>query len=275
MLPFIFNSFNIYLSKLSHIQIVNTMTSFAGIIPARYASTRFPGKPLADIKGKTMIERVYKQAKKVLNDVVVATDDSRIEAEVLRFGGEVMMTSESHQSGTDRCAEALDKLEKKLNKTFDVIINIQGDEPFIQPIQIEKLMGCFTSPDIQIATLAKPIENKEDLFNPNHVKVICSPLKKAIYFSRSPIPYFRNQPENEWIKKHTYLKHIGIYAYRSDALKMITLLKQSPLEMIESLEQLRWLENGFTIAVETTPFESISVDTPDDLNKILSLNWAD
>jgi 3-deoxy-manno-octulosonate cytidylyltransferase (CMP-KDO synthetase) len=251
------------------------MLQFAGIIPARYASTRFPGKPLVMIKGKTMIERVYRQASKVLTDVAVATDDPRIEADVLRFGGNVIMTSPNHQSGTDRCAEALAKFEKQLAKKFDVVINIQGDEPFIQPAQLEKLMGCFLEPKTQIATLAKPIETTADLLNPNHVKVIVDPAKKAIYFSRSPIPYFRNKPQDEWVKSQTYLKHIGIYAYRADALIKITKLQQSPLELIESLEQLRWIENGYTIAVETTPFESISVDTPDDLDKILQLDWTD
>jgi 3-deoxy-manno-octulosonate cytidylyltransferase (CMP-KDO synthetase) len=251
------------------------MPNFAGIIPARYASTRFPGKPLVMIKGKTMIERVYRQATKVLTDVAVATDDKRIEEEVLRFGGNVIMTSPDHQSGTDRCAEALEKFEEKLGKKFDVVINIQGDEPFIQPAQLEKLMGCFISSEIQIATLAKLIETTEDLFNPNHVKVIVSPVKKAIYFSRSPIPYLRGKPQEEWVKNYNYLKHIGIYAYRTDALTKITQLKQSPLELVESLEQLRWRENGYTMAVETPPFESISVDTPEDLNKILSLDWTD
>jgi 3-deoxy-manno-octulosonate cytidylyltransferase (CMP-KDO synthetase) len=251
------------------------MLHFAGIIPARYASTRFPGKPLAEIKGKTMIERVYLQASKVLTDVAVATDDLRIEKEVLRFGGKVIMTSPDHQSGTDRCAEALDKLEGQLNKSFDVVINIQGDEPFIQPAQLEKLMNCFQNIEVQIATLAKPIETTADLLNPNHVKVITNPLKKALYFSRSPIPYYRNIPQDEWISRYTYLKHIGIYAYKTKALREITRLNQSPLELIESLEQLRWLENGYTIAVETTPFESISVDTPEDLDKILSLDWVD
>jgi 3-deoxy-manno-octulosonate cytidylyltransferase (CMP-KDO synthetase) len=251
------------------------MLQFAGIIPARYASTRFPGKPLVIINGKSMIQRVYLQAAKVLKYVAVATDDARIEEEVLRFGGKVIMTSPDHQSGTDRCAEALDKFERQIGSKIDVVINIQGDEPFIQPFQIEKLMGCFEMKETQIATLAKTIDNTEDLLNPNHVKVITNTNKKAIYFSRSPIPYIRNKPQNEWITSYQFLKHIGIYAYRSEVLKKITTLAQSPLELNESLEQLRWIENNYTVIVEKTPFESISVDTPEDLEKILKLQWED
>jgi 3-deoxy-manno-octulosonate cytidylyltransferase (CMP-KDO synthetase) len=251
------------------------MLQFAGIIPARYASTRFPGKPLVQIKGKTMIERVYLQASKVLAHVAVATDDPRIENEVLRFGGKVIMTSSHHQSGTDRCNEALTKFEDLTLTKFDVVINIQGDEPFIQPVQLEKLMGCFNRQEVQIATLAKAIETNEDLFNPNHVKVIKDANNRALYFSRSPIPYNRNSPQDEWIKHHSYLKHIGIYAYRTEALREITQLAQSKLELTESLEQLRWIENGYTIAIETTEFESISVDTPEDLIKINNLDWSE
>lgn len=251
------------------------MLKFAGIIPARYASTRFPGKPLVQIKGKSMIERVYLQASKVLSHVAVATDDERIEKEVLRFGGKVIMTSAHHQSGTDRCCEALDKFEKLCSTHFDVVINIQGDEPFIQPVQLEKLMSCFNRNEIQIATLAKKIDSREDLFNPNHVKVVKDKNNRALYFSRSPIPYNRNKAQDEWTKQFNYLKHIGIYAYRSVTLREITQLTQSELEIIESLEQLRWLENGYTIAVETTEFESISVDTPEDLQKINAMEWND
>jgi 3-deoxy-manno-octulosonate cytidylyltransferase (CMP-KDO synthetase) len=249
------------------------MLQFAGIIPARYASTRFPGKPLVQIHGKSMIERVYLQAAKVLNDVVVATDDTRIEAEVLRFGGNVIMTSSEHQSGTDRCAEALDKFESANHKKYDVVINIQGDEPFIQPEQLSLLKGCFENSQTHIATLAKPIETLEDLLNPNHVKVVVSPAKRALYFSRSPIPYLRNVKQEQWITSHKFLKHIGIYAYRADVLRQITKLAQSPLEKLESLEQLRWLENGYAITAEVTAYESLSVDTPEDLDKILKLKW--
>jgi len=251
------------------------MLQFLGIIPARYASTRFPGKPLIQIKGKSMIERVYLQASKVLSHVVVATDDSRIEKEVLRFGGKVIITSPDHQSGTDRCNEALEKFEDLTSIKFDVVINIQGDEPFIQPAQLEKLIGCFTSKEVQIATLVKKIDTNEDLLNPNQVKVIKDTKNRAIYFSRSPIPYLRNKLQKDWLKHHTYLKHIGIYAYRTEALREITKLPQSDLELIESLEQLRWIENGYTIAVETTEFESISVDIPEDLIKINNLDFLE
>jgi len=251
------------------------MLKFAGIIPARYASTRFPGKPLVNIKGKTMIERVYIQASKVLDNVCVATDDSRIEEEVIRFGGKVIMTSPNHQSGTDRCAEAIDLLQKECKTIFDVVLNIQGDEPFIQPAQLEKLMGCFTNPEAQIATLVKPISSNEDIFNPNCVKVVIDKNYKALYFSRSPIPFIRNKDNNTWEKAHGYLKHLGIYAYRTEVLKEITQLPQSSLELAESLEQLRWLENGYTIMAETTEFESISIDTPQDLEKVNALHFID
>ena len=248
------------------------MTRFVGIIPARYASTRFPGKPLADIKGKTMIERVYIQASKALTDVVVATDDDRIKAEVQRFGGNVIMTSPDHQSGTDRCAEAVTVYEKLVNKSFDVVINIQGDEPFIQPSQFEMLMKCFADAKTEIATLVKPITSPEDIFNPNHVKVTFSRLKKALYFSRSPIPHLRNINTENWPGDHNFYKHIGIYAFRTKVLTELTRLHQSSLELAESLEQLRWLENGYQISVEITDFESISVDTPADLEKIRQLD---
>jgi 3-deoxy-manno-octulosonate cytidylyltransferase (CMP-KDO synthetase) len=248
------------------------MLNFAGIIPARFASTRFPGKPLISIKGKTMIERVYTQATSVFKYVAVATDDQRIEAEVLRFGGNVIMTSSRHQSGTDRCYEAVCKLRDLLQVDFDIIVNIQGDEPFIQPIQFEKLIQCFSSADTQIATLVKQINNLEDLMNPNHVKVVIDKANKALYFSRSAIPYIRNKPQEEWIQSSSFYKHIGIYAYRFNILKELSRLSQSDLEMAESLEQLRWLENGFNIRVEKTDFESIAVDTPEDLEKINALN---
>ena len=251
------------------------MLKFAGIIPARYASTRFPGKPLVDIKGKTMIERVYRQASKALELVCVATDDERIATEVHRFGGKVIMTSSNHQSGTDRCAEAIDKLQKDNNLTFDIVVNIQGDEPFIQPQQLEKLIGCFKNADIQIATLVKPIVSNEDVFNPNCVKAVLDKNHRALYFSRSPIPYNRSKSNSEWEKHHVYFKHLGIYAYRTEVLKEITKLPQSSLELIESLEQLRWLENGYRIMAETTDFESIAIDTPQDLEKIKALNFTD
>lgn len=246
--------------------------NFVGIIPSRFASTRFPGKPLANINGKSMIQRVYEQAKLVLSDVYVATDDDRIANEVKQFGGNYIMTSENHQSGTDRIAEAIDNIKKNNKKTFDVVINIQGDEPFIKPEQIKEIISCFNNKNTEIATLVKRIEHNEDVFDVNKPKVLFDKNMKAIYFSRSPIPYLRNVEKSEWHLKHNYFKHIGMYAYKIEILKQITQLKQSPLEIAESLEQLRWIENDYTITVSETNFESIGVDTPDDLEKILSKN---
>ncbi len=237
-----------------------------GIIPARYASTRFPAKPLIDIGGKSMIQRVYVQSKKakVLTDVVVATDDSRIASHVKSFGGNVVMTSETHQSGTDRCFEAINSF----CKDADVVINIQGDEPFIKPEQIDLVASCFASEDVQIATLVKRISTDEELFNVNVPKVVLNVNKEAILFSRQTIPHIRGKEMQEWLKSYTFYKHIGIYAYRTKVLAEITALEQSPLELAESLEQLRWLENGYKIKVEITDFESVAVDTPDDLKKL-------
>jgi 3-deoxy-manno-octulosonate cytidylyltransferase (CMP-KDO synthetase) len=251
------------------------MLKFAGIIPARYASTRFPGKPLVMIHGKTMIQRVYNQASKVLDYVCVATDDTRIENEVTRFGGKVIMTSPNHQSGTDRCAEAIGTFSLQSGSRFDVVINIQGDEPFIQPAQIEKLIKCFDHPDTQIATLVKPVSSVEDIFNPNCVKVVFDKNHRALYFSRSPIPYIRGKENSVWNTDHQFFKHLGIYAYRTDVLEEITRLQQGALELAESLEQLRWLENGYRIMVEETGFETISIDTPDDLDKIKTIVFDD
>jgi 3-deoxy-manno-octulosonate cytidylyltransferase (CMP-KDO synthetase) len=251
------------------------MLTFAGIIPARFASTRFPGKPLAIIHGRTMIQRVYEQSSKVLDYVCVATDDLRIEEEVKRFGGRVIMTSQNHQSGTDRCAEAIEIFQKQLNKDFDVVINIQGDEPFIQPGQLEKLISCFNNPKTQIATLVKPFHKNDDIFNSNHVKVTINKDNQALYFSRSAIPFLRNQDVITWASKHQYYKHIGIYAYQTGILKELTGIQPSSLELAESLEQLRWLENGYCIIVEKTDFESISVDTPEDLEKINAMAITD
>ncbi|PWD99219.1 3-deoxy-manno-octulosonate cytidylyltransferase [Marinilabilia rubra] len=239
-----------------------------GIIPARYGSTRFPGKPLADIGGKQMIQRVYEQTKKVLNNVIVATDDERILKAVSDFGGESVMTSEEHQSGTDRCAEALNLAEKKHGKSYKVVVNIQGDEPFVQPEQIDRLTSCFHNADTEIATLVKPLKKKEELFDPNKPKVVLNASSQALYFSRSPIPYVRNIPEDEWHTRHSYLVHVGLYAYRTDVLREITLLKPTSLEMAESLEQLRWLENGYIIATRKTEFESWSIDTPMDIDEL-------
>lgn len=242
---------------------------FIGIIPARYASTRFPGKPLVKINGKSMIERVYHQAIKVLDQVYVATDDGRIESEVKQFGGNVVITSENHQSGTDRIAEAIEKIEKETDKKFDVIINIQGDEPFIQPEQIEEIKSCFDDEKTEIATLVKIIEDSEDVFDVNKPKVIVDKNMNAICFSRSPIPYIRNIEKSEWHKKHSFYRHIGMYAYKTKTLKEITKLEQSALELAESLEQMRWIENGYCIKVAITDFDSIGIDTPEDLERIV------
>lgn len=239
--------------------------NFIGIIPARYASTRFPGKPLVDIAGKSMIQRVYEQAGRALDTVYVATDDERIYKSVQQFGGKVVMTSENHKSGTDRCSEAANRIEKIENKTFDVVLNIQGDEPFIDPSQLELVKSCFKKADTQIATLVKAIKTSEDIFNPNRPKVIINKNLEAIYFSRSPIPYIRNKEQPEWLKAHTFYMHIGLYAYRKDILHKITKLPQSLLENAESLEQLRWIENGYKITVRITEFESLGIDTPEDL----------
>lgn len=237
-----------------------------GIIPARFGSTRFPGKPLVDIDGKTMIQRVYEQAKSclALTDVIVATDDERIFNEIIRFGGKVVMTSTLHQSGTDRCAEVVNKLTEK----YDVIINIQGDEPFIDPKQITQLCNCFLDEKTQIATLTKSITDQADLFNENKVKVTFNTNYFAIYFSRNAIPFFRGETHENWLKKHNYFKHIGIYGYKIEILKEITLLKPSKLELAEGLEQLRWIENGYNIKIAETELEAISIDTPEDVAKL-------
>lgn len=239
---------------------------FAGIIPARFASTRFPGKPLALLGGKPMIQRVYEQVAKVLDDVYVATDDERIFNTVEAFGGNAIMTSPDHKSGTDRIEEAVNKT----GKTFDVVINIQGDEPFIHESQIETICKCFDDPQTMIATLGRPFTEKNslaDLENPNSPKLICDNNGFAMYFSRSIIPFIRNAEKTDWLKKFGFLKHIGLYAYRSDVLAEITKLPQSSLEIAESLEQLRWLQNGYRIKVGTTEIETIGIDTPDDLEK--------
>ncbi|MXV52196.1 3-deoxy-manno-octulosonate cytidylyltransferase [Pedobacter sp. HMF7647] len=236
-----------------------------GIIPARFASTRFPGKPLVDIHGKSMIRRVYEQAKKSekLDDVIVATDDERILSHVLAFGGKGLLTSEKHESGTDRCAEVMQKIIG-----FDVAVNIQGDEPYIDPRQIDLLCSCFASDDISIATLIKEIRSTDELFNANSPKVLINVLNEAIYFSRTPVPYQRNQPEGDWLNHHKYFKHIGIYGYRKDTLVALTNLPVSSLEKAEALEQLRWIENGYKIKTALTSIETVAIDTPEDLLKL-------
>lgn len=236
-----------------------------GIIPARYASTRFPGKPLVDIGGKTMIQRVYEQASKAnLAKVVVATDDERITKEVERFGGQYIFTGSQHQSGTDRCAEVAQQLPD-----FEVVINIQGDEPFIDPAQIALVASCFEDEQVELATLIKEIHTEAELFNANLPKVVLNAQGKAIYFSRNPIPYIRNAEKENWITAHQFYKHIGIYGYRRNTLLAITQLPQSSLELAESLEQLRWVENGYQIQTKVTDLETIAIDTPEDLQKIV------
>lgn len=230
-----------------------------GVIPARFASTRFPGKPLVDIGGKTMIQRVYEQSLlSNLDKVVVATDDERIAAEVCRFGGECIMTSSTHQSGTDRCAEVAKNLSD-----YDIIINIQGDEPFIDPLQINLICECFEDEKVQLATLIKAIHSDEELLNSNIPKVVIGHQQQAIYFSRYPIPYLRTTTNT-----HQFYKHIGIYGYKKAILLEITQLKPSALELAESLEQLRWIENGYQIQTKLTTIETIAIDSPSDLLKI-------
>lgn len=239
---------------------------FVGIIPARYASQRFPGKPLAILGGKTVIQRVYEQVKKVLEDVYVATDDDRIFKTVEGFGGKAVMTSTRHKSGTDRIEEAV----QKLGADYDVVINIQGDEPFIHESQIKALCACFDDANTQIATLGKPFtaeQGTEALENPNSPKIVVDNNGYAMYFSRSVIPYLRNVDRSKWIGNFPYLKHIGLYAYRREVLHEVTMLPQSSLEIAESLEQLRWLQNGYKIKVGTTDVETVGIDTPADLHR--------
>ena len=240
--------------------------NFIAIIPARYASTRFPGKPLADIKGKPMVQHVYEKAinSGLFQKVLVATDDIRIQKAVLSFGGEVAMTHQNHQSGTDRCGEVINNIRN----SFDVVVNIQGDEPFINESQLEELVNLFNSTPAQIGTLKKELSNKEDLFNPNVVKVVSGLDKRALYFSRNPIPFVRNSKETDWLEEQKFYKHIGLYGYRSEVLKKLVILDPSALEISESLEQLRWLENGYEIFVSETQYESIGIDTPEDLMKL-------
>jgi 3-deoxy-manno-octulosonate cytidylyltransferase (CMP-KDO synthetase) len=245
--------------------------NFAGIIPARYASSRFPGKPLAIIGDRPMIQRVYEQAAKSLDLVYVATDDRRIYDTTLSFGGKAVMTSPSHRSGTDRCAEAVLIINNKNGSDIDVVINIQGDEPFIKPEQINLLKQCFTSSRVEIATLVREVEPGEDIYNPNQPKVILNKNGDAIYFSRAAIPFIRDFGKTEWTSKHMFYKHLGLYAYRTGTLGKITKLAQSPLELAESLEQNRWIENGYRIRTAITDWESIGIDIPEDLEKAKKL----
>lgn len=238
---------------------------FIAIIPARYASTRFPAKPLAMLGGKSVIQRVYEQVSGVMR-AVVATDDARIFDAVKLFGGEVVMTSTEHRSGTDRCYEAY----CKLGEAYDVVVNVQGDEPFIQHSQLDAIMRCFDNQSIDIATLVKPFKPQdgiEALESVNSPKVVLDAESRAIYFSRSVIPFLRGVDRSEWLNVHLFYKHIGIYAFRGDVLREITSLPQSPLEIAESLEQLRWIENGYKIGVGISDVETIGIDTPEDLEK--------
>jgi 3-deoxy-manno-octulosonate cytidylyltransferase (CMP-KDO synthetase) len=236
---------------------------FIAIIPARYASTRFPGKPLAMLGGKTVIQRVYEQTTAILDEAYVATDDERIYQAVESFGGKAIMTRADHKSGTDRLEEAA----TKIGTNADVIINIQGDEPFIQTSQIETLMHLFDDPTTQIGTLGKPFESIEAINNPNSPKIVCDRRGFALYFSRSVIPYVRGAEPTTWLEHFPYLKHLGIYAYRREVLHEVTQLPQSSLEKAESLEQLRWLENGYRIRVGLTNVETVGIDTPEDLQR--------
>lgn len=236
---------------------------FIAIIPARYASTRFPGKPLAMLGGKPVIQRVYEQAKAVLGKAYVATDDDRIRETVEQFGGQAIMTRADHKSGTDRIEEAAEKI----GLDADVIINVQGDEPFIQPSQIETLMHLFDAPETQIGTLGKPFESIEAIENPNSPKIVTDNRGFALYFSRSVIPYIRGKERDSWFGEYPFLKHLGIYAYRREVLAAVTKLPMSSLEKAESLEQLRWLQNGYRIRVGLTDIETVGIDTPEDLTR--------
>lgn len=235
-----------------------------GIIPARYQSSRFPGKPLIDLKGKSMIQRVYEGAKKskMLSEVIVATDDQRIYDAVKAFGGEVMMTAETHRTGTDRCAEVAEKME------CDVVINIQGDEPLVDFRQLEQLCACFDDENVQIATLGSTQVTEEDLKNTNRVKLVLDHHSNALYFSRSNIPNSVNADASALDDK-TFYRHIGLYAYRADILQELTKLEATKLEKIESLEQLRWMYYGYKIRVEHTDIETPNIDSPQDVEKVL------
>lgn len=243
-----------------------------GIIPARYDSSRFPGKPLAMINGKSMIQRVYEQVKKSskINEVIVATDDERILNHVKDFGGNAILTLPNHLNGTSRCYEVFEKANSLKPDFYSAVVNIQGDEPYINPEQINQVCNTLTNKNALIATLAKAIEDKEELFSENTVKVVFSNTKKALYFSRNPIPFMRSLKKQEWLNNATYYKHIGIYGFSTKILAQIVALKPANLELVESLEQLRWLENGLEIDIDLTSYESVGVDTPEDLQKLIN-----
>lgn len=239
-----------------------------GIIPSRYGSSRFPGKPLIDLKGKSMIQRVYEQAKKcsAFTSVVVATDDERIYNHVVEFGGEVLMTRSDHQSGTDRCGEVIEQWND-----FDIVVNIQGDEPLIRPEQLTDLIAVFKDESVEIATIVKAMHSAADIRNPNRIKVVLDQAKNGIYFSRSPIPHIANAPHEDWLTKTTFWKHIGIYAWRTVVLKKILSLEKTEIEQLESLEQLRWLYYGYKIRTVETTIETPNIDAPADVEAVLNL----
>ncbi len=245
------------------------MKKVLALIPARFGSTRFPGKPLADLGGKPMIQRVYEQVKScsAISEVLVATDHEGIFSAVLAFGGKVIMTSENCLTGTDRCAEAL----KVLGEGWDVLLNVQGDEPFIRAEQLQELLACMESPEADIGTLVRRISKEQDLFNPNVVKAVLGQSGKALYFSRHPIPFVRGEENEKWIEKADFYRHVGLYAFRPDVLKKLSVLPPGKLEMAESLEQLRWLEAGYSIVCAETAYESPGIDTPEDLAQALTL----
>jgi len=242
--------------------------NFLGIIPARFGSTRLEGKPLADICGKPMIQHVYERSAKVLDNVYIATDDKRIEEVVLAFGGKVVMTSEHHNSGTNRCLEAYQIIQESSGTEFDVVVNIQGDEPMLESNQILELMSCFDNPKTEIATLITKVTEANELNSKTNAFVITDVNMRAIYFSRTPIPAVKGLDKSEWFGKTDFFSHIGMYAYKPNALEKVANLKQSKLELIEGLEQNRWIENGYPIHVAITEFDSISVDTQEDLDNI-------
>jgi len=240
--------------------------SCLGIIPARYASSRLPGKALIDIDGKTMIRRVWEQVSNALDRIIVATDDDRIYKEVLEFGGYPIKTDPQHLSGTDRCAEALSIYKRDSGFSPEVVINIQGDEPYIDPEEIERLCLAFNEPDIQLATLIIKCYEKREVFDPNLPKVVTDTKGNAMYFSRNPIPFVRNKIEADW-QPNQFFRHIGMYGYRSKTLLELSCLKRSKLEEAEALEQLRWLESGYSIKTIETHKEAWSIDTIEDLEQ--------
>jgi 3-deoxy-manno-octulosonate cytidylyltransferase (CMP-KDO synthetase) len=244
---------------------------FTGIIPARYASSRFPGKPLTMIGDRPMIQWVYEQASKSIDSVYVATDDVRIMECVTRFGGKAVMTSETHSSGTDRCSEAVNKIDAESGIKTDVVVNIQGDEPFIKPEQIDLIVSCFQDSSVEIATLICKIITFDDINNSNQIKTVITVNGDALYFSRSAIPFLRDVNQEEWLAKHIFFKHLGLYAYKKETLIKLTMLNRSSLEIAESLEQNRWLENGFKIRTALTDWDSVGIDTPDDLVRTKNL----